>query len=368
MYPELFRIPGLGWPINSYGFMIMIGFLLATYVAVRRGRQLGMNSDLILDVGIISMIFGIIGAKVNYVLQYGDQYPPKSFNMFDLGDGGFSVLGGLILGPIPLALWYWRTKGSQKLTLVSWQNIVLLVLTILCTLLGARILYLWMNRGSDQYDWALLKGWQSGFVLYGGLVAGMLAGAVYTRMRGESIGRMGDVAAPSMMLGLVFGRLGCLLNGCCWGKPTTLPWGLRFPEASAASGQILRDQLDAGVEGLDHNATAPLPVHPTMIYESLAALAIFLFLSWWWRKRKNRVDGEIFLLLGMCYPAWRFFVEFLRGDKRPNWIGSLSYSQSLGLGIFILSAVWLFLLKNRPKLSAEKTGLASADTPKAEDK
>src|SRR5687767_2982962 len=103
MFPRLVEI--FGWPINSYGFMIMVGFLLATWVAVRRGREVGISSDLILDVGIISMITGIIGAKINYVLQYPDAtgYTTKVFDFTD----GIYWFGGLLLGWIPFAFWYW---------------------------------------------------------------------------------------------------------------------------------------------------------------------------------------------------------------------------------------------------------------------
>src|SRR6266850_4654646 len=125
MSPELFRLPILGLPINSYGFMIMIGFLLAAYIAVRRGRPLGVDSDLLLDVGIIGLLAGMLGAKINHVLQFPQEYT-GALEIFNIADGGLNWLGGVILGPIPFAVWWWRTKGREKIELWSWQNGVLL--------------------------------------------------------------------------------------------------------------------------------------------------------------------------------------------------------------------------------------------------
>ncbi len=364
MFPVLFKIPGIGWPINSYGFLIMIGFLLATYVAVRRAKILGINQDLILDVGIISMIFGIIGAKINYILQYPDQYG-TSYRIFDLSDGGLAWLGGLALGWIPLAFWYWRSKDEEKVKLYSWQNAVLIAATLLLALGGSRMLFLYQNKA--EYNWSLITSWQSGFVLYGGLVAGVVTGSIYTKMRGASVLQVGDIAAPSMMLGLVFGRLGCLLNGCCWGMPTELPWGIRFPEGSDANRQILSEQIkNSQLEGakyhIDMNASRHLPVHPTQVYESLAALVIFLLLSWYW-KRKRKNAGEVLLLLGMLYPLWRFLVEFIRDDERPPLFGSLSYSQSLSIVVFILAGAAFYFVRMRPQPAGELPAMASEAKP-----
>ena len=177
MFPELFRIPGLDWPINSYGFSIMVGFLLASWIAVRRGKPLGLNSDFILDVGIIGMIFGILGAKVNYLLQYHKEFSGDA-GLPLWGDSGLHPLGVLLLGWIPFGFWFWRMKKSgEKVRLFSWQSGVLLLLTLVFAFVGARGLFLYMNRG--DYSWKVVRNWQSGFVLYGGLIAGIPAAALY---------------------------------------------------------------------------------------------------------------------------------------------------------------------------------------------
>src|SRR5579863_2110862 len=171
-------------PINSYGFSIMVGFLLCSWVAVRRAKPLGIKSDFILDLGIITMIAGILGAKINYLLQYSHELKGAGKSLW--GDMGLNPLGALLLGPIPFAFWFWRMKQSgEKVRLYSWQNGVLLVLTLFLALLGTRALYLYQNSG--EYNWAVFRQWQSGFVLYGGLVAGVAAGVLYIKMRGQSL-------------------------------------------------------------------------------------------------------------------------------------------------------------------------------------
>ncbi len=356
MHPKLFEIPGLGWPINSYGFMIMIGFLLATYIGVRRGRELGMKSDFILDIGILSMIFGIIGAKVNYVIQYPENFR-EGFKIFDYGDGGMHWAGALILGPLPWALWYWRTmREPQPGKLYSWQNGVLLVLTLFFALIGTRSLHLLLHR--KEYDWNIFTSWQSGFVLYGGLITAVLIGALYCKMRGESVAKLADLAAPLMMLGLAFGRVGCFLNGCCFGDVWHGFCAVRFPAGSG----VFQHQRDTGQ--VDPGAAQSEPVVPTQLFETAVALALFFVLSAYDRKRK-RNTGETFLLMGAGYSAWRFVVEFMRDDPRPKWLGDLTYSQTLSIFVFAAAAVAYYFVRTKrvePKLASD------AAPPKPEGK
>jgi phosphatidylglycerol:prolipoprotein diacylglycerol transferase len=273
------------------------------------------------------MIFGIVGAKINYLLQYSGEVT-EAGKMSLWGDSGLNPLGALILGPIPFAFWWWRTKKpGQAIRLVTWQNAVLLVLTLLFALAGTRALFLYQNHG--DYSWKVFKSWQSGFVLYGGLIAGTAASVLYIKMRGQSLAKMADLAAGPMMLALAFGRLGCFLNGCCYGKE-----GEGFP--------CMKFPADSPVKGRT--------VHPTQLYETAAGLAFFFFLSWLW-KRKRKAEGEVFLVMVMLYGVWRFLIEFARDDERPRWIGSLSYSQVVSLAALVIAGVWLALLRTRPRPS-----------------
>ncbi len=343
MFPELFRIPGLNLPINSYGFSIMVGFLLASWIAVRRGKPLGLNSDFILDVGIIGMIFGILGAKINYLLQYSSEFSGDS-GMPLWADSGLNPLGVLLLGPVPFAFWLWRMKSAgEKVRLYTWQNAVLLLMTLVFAVVGARALFLFNHR--DEYSWRVFRNWQSGFVLYGGLIAGIPAGALYIKMRGQSIARIADLCAAPMMLALAFGRLGCFLNGCCHGQKGDSWLCVTFPPGSPAAQK------------------GQNPAYPTQLFEVAAVVGFFFLLSWFWR-RPRKAQGEVFAAMVGLYAAWRFFIEFFRGDERPVWIAGLSYSQVVSLAAFAGAGLWMLFKRGRPSESPPPTP-AVAEPPKA---
>ena len=118
-----------------------------------------------------------------------------------------------------------------------------MVLTLFFALVGTRVLYLYQNARSTTGRCS--SSWQSGFVLYGGLIAGIAAGVLYIKMRGHSVAQIADLVAPSVMLALAFGRIGCFLNGCCHGDrgsaslhelPVRQPGRARAAQGAGASG------------------------------------------------------------------------------------------------------------------------------------
>ncbi len=246
--------------IPSFGVCITIGTMLATWVTARRAAPLGIPAAFFVDLVVVAMVAGMIGAKINYLLQYPGESPVADF--------------------------------------------------------------------------------RSGFVFYGGMIAGIAAGAIYTRMKGKSVLVVADLAAPSIMLAQAFGRLGCFLSGCCHGLPGTGFPCVSFPPRSPAS-----IQQGKAYEPSD-------PVHPTQLYEAAAAVAFFFLLSWWYR-RPRRVTGEVFLVAAMLYAGWRFLIEFVRGDPRPLWLGNLSFSQVVSIGVFGAAAIALILRKARSKPQGE---------------
>jgi prolipoprotein diacylglyceryltransferase len=248
MFPTLFKIPGVDWPINSYGFAIMVGFLLCSYIAVQRAKPLGIKSDFILDLGIISMIAGILGAKVNYLLQYSDEVTDGS-KMSIWGDMGLDPLGALILGPIPFAFWFWRMKRSgEKIRLYQWQTGVLMVLTLFFALLGTRALFLFHN--SELYSWKVFRNWQSGSSLRRPDHR-HLGGILYIKMLG-SRSRDGRGPARRRSCGAVLRRIGCFLQRL---PPRREGGGFPAPEFPPTAPP--RDQ--PGLAGMVN------PVHPTQL-------------------------------------------------------------------------------------------------------
>jgi len=173
-------------------------------------------------------------------------------------------------------------------------------------------------------------------VYYGGLLLALAASAWYLRAARLPGWKVADLAAPGIALGQAIGRLGCLSAGCCFGKPTQLPWGITFTDRYAYD-----------------NIGVPLNValHPTQIYEACATLLLFGYLQW--RLSRKHFTGQIILEYLLLYAAARFVIEFFRDDDRGFLFhGLLSTSQFMGI-LTMLAAVGLFLyLRRRPAEAA----------------
>ena len=164
------------------------------------------------------------------------------------------------------------------------------VLALLLGLLGARAAYVALNWELYRDNpLEVIRFDHGGLVFYGGLAAGV-AGALWALRRYRlPMGRTLDLLTPPLVLAHAIGRVGCFLNGCCYGKPTTLPWGVIF-------------------RGED------LPRHPTQLYES-AALLLLLGILLRMEARSSLRSGAVFISYLLLYGLWRFCVEFLRGDN-----------------------------------------------------
>jgi len=149
-----------------------------------------------------------------------------------------------------------------------------------------------------------------------------------------------DLLAPSIALGSVLGRIGCLLNGCCYGRVCHLPWAIRFPSQSEGAWM---QQFHQGLVGPNEPS---LPVHPTEIYDALLNLALYAGLAW--RFRHKQFDGQVFALYFIGYAVCRFIVEFFRGDYPPDHIhAGLTSAQLVSLPILLAGLALLALLPRR---------------------
>jgi phosphatidylglycerol:prolipoprotein diacylglycerol transferase len=153
-----------------------------------------------------------------------------------------------------------------------------------------------------------LKFWHSGLAYYGGFLLAAPIGFWYLRRKQLGVLRVADLVTPFIALGLFFGRLGCFLAGCCYGKACTLPWAVTFPG------------------GLGD-------VHPTQLYESLGALGISAVLYLVVRPRK-RAHGQVLAAFLVLYGVLRFLLELLRDDERGALLG-LSTSQWIGIPLVV---------------------------------
>jgi phosphatidylglycerol:prolipoprotein diacylglycerol transferase len=218
---------------------------------------------------------------------------------------------------------------------------------LLAALVGSKVLLLWAMPGYRDDPWSLvsLDFLRSGGVFYGGFIGAVVTGYVLVRRYGLPWWKTADAFAPGIALGQAIGRQGCFAAGCCWGEPTTLPWGVRFTElAHELTG------VPAGVH-----------LHPTQLYESFAALGIFLFLIW--LHRRKLFSGQVILFYAVLYSAARFVIEFFRADPRGDIAGlttltSLSTSQLISL-IVGVGALLVLILRWRRALHAARDGEAA---------
>ena len=203
---------------------------------------------------------------------------------------------------------------------------------LLSSLLGSKILMLFTEPEYRDHPLQLLSldFLRSGGVFYGGLIGAVVAGYLLMRRYNLPWWKTADACAPGIALGNFFGRQGCFAAGCCWGKPTSLPWGVKFTE-------------------LGHEITG-VPIdtylHPTQLYESFAMLIVFVFLLLLHKRR--RFDGQVILLYALLYSVIRFSIEFLRNDPRGDVFGltsltGLSTSQIISIVVGLAALITLIL-------------------------
>src|SRR6266850_2453116 len=199
---------------------------------------------------------------------------------------------------------------------------------IISALVGAKLLLLVTDFRTFRNDpRELLTLARSGGVFYGGLILAVVVALWYIRRVGLPLWTTCDMFAPGIALGHVIGRFGCLFAGCCYGKPTTEPWGITFTD------QFARD-----------NVGTPLgvPLHPTQLYEAGAELVILVFLLT--TERKGRpFAGRTFWLYMLLYAISRYIIEFFRGDERGT-VGIFSTSQFISIVLAPLAIVMLVYL------------------------
>ncbi len=185
---------------------------------------------------------------------------------------------------------------------------------------GGRILYVLFHLSDFSDFLSIFEIWNGGMMFFGGFIGAFLAGVIYVRRQHLDVLLLADIISPAIALGEFFTRIGCFLNGCCFGQPTSLPWGVRFPSGSFAD-----------IAGLD------CPLHPTQLYSSLFGLFLFLFLQRVLNKGYRR--GVVFSLFLIFYGGFRFGIDFIRYyENLPNFI----INQIISLMIAVVGTFLLF--------------------------
>lgn len=245
MCKELFTLGPI--VMNSFGTLIGIGVAVAMIVAMFRAGKYGMDKEVVLDIGMLCLVGGFLGAKILFFI-------------------------------------------------VEFQNIT-------------------VNNFREKLT--------SGFVLYGGIIGGFLCAYVYCLRKKVNILQYSDLLLPSVSIAQGFGRIGCFLAGCCYGRKTDSILGVIFPAGSIAP---------SGVKLL-----------PTQLFSSVGDfLLAFLLLI---LAKNIKTEGYISGLYLLLYGVGRYIIEILRDDPRGN-IGIMSTSQIISI-IFIVGSVFVFVLANK---------------------
>jgi len=233
----------------------------------------------------------------------------------------------------------WRAR-REKLDPETIYDLALVI--FVGGLVGARGFYVWQYWGTRIKTFAdVFKIWEGGIVLYGSLLGGALAFFLYWLRRPFPLRPMLDAIAPSIALGIAVGRIGCLLNGCCYGDRCDLPWAVRFPALTAP----WSDHVRAGI--IPESAPYSAYVHPTQIYSTIDGLVLLGLLSAYYPLRRR--DGEVMALLMVTYPITRFLVEYLRSDE-PAYMAGLTISQVVSVGMLAAGVAYWAWLWTRPKV------------------
>ena len=203
-----------------------------------------------------------------------------------------------------------RKKAYAHITTEQLSDLMTLV--IFAGIAGARALYVLQNWSMFSNNPAeIIRIDHGGLVFYGGFLCAIAVMIVYCVRKKISVVKMMDITAPGLAFGHGLGRLGCFINGCCFGKPTSLPWGHVYPEGTLPS-----------------QCYHAAPLHPVQLYETFGDLIIFAILFYYVGRLKK---GMIFSIYIILYGTLRFLDEFLRGDHTEFLFGLFTPAQSIGL-------------------------------------
>lgn len=269
MHPILFHI--FKFPIHSYGFMLAASFLFGIWLGTYRAKRNNLDPAVISDVGFWVILSAIIGARLYYVILH--------FEEFRVENGKFLI----------------------------------------------RTLHFLSGIFNPFHGGNLGIG---GLVMYGGFIGALLAAVIYFRLRKEPFLPYADMSAPSIGLGIFLTRIGCFLNGCCFGAPTASSCAVSFP-------------LDSPAGSYQHQMHAHGLI-PSQLIESAGGLVIMIVILL--VGMKKTFPGFQFYLMGILYAILRFCIDFTRFYTPQEKLGQLSHNQFVCIAFFILFAG--LILKN----------------------
>jgi phosphatidylglycerol:prolipoprotein diacylglycerol transferase len=315
MYPSLDLGP-LEFP--SYFTLLTLGYLLAVLLAWRESFRIpGVDPTKFLDLSILLLIAGLVGARLLHVVA----------------DGYLSDYIHLCTDPT-LVEGKFLPGGARC---VTDQDCVTAELGRICSEAAGSC-----HPGRDCLRW--LKFWYGGLAFYGGLLLAAAVGIWYIHRHRKRLVlvQVMDLAGFGIPLGLVFGRVGCWLAGCCFGQTHDGPLAATFPRFSPA----WERHVEVGL--LQRTAQESLPVVPTQLIQIL--LNFVMFVVCWYLFKRRRFAGQVFGVFLILYAVFRFVVEFWRDDHRGIWFGeTLSTSQILGIPTLLAGVLVLYWMGRHPR-------------------
>lgn len=241
-------------------------------------------------------------------------------------------------------------KEARRFGMDEDKFLTVILFTLIGSVFGARILYVMEHIADYRGQWSsVLALWQGGLTLYGGIIAGTIVGLWMAKRQGLVVWRVADALAPSIVIGTAFGRVGCFLNGCCYGRPTKLPWGVVYPPDS--------------FPGLEFGAT---PIHPSQIYFSLASLALFAVV--WAVRKRAVVPGVLFWGTISAYSLMRIPLDFTRAYEPGTVVarlGSLDITESQLVSLTLALFALLMMMRLRRAATPETLLAGAPTTPSA---
>lgn len=223
--------------------------------------------------------------------------------------------------------------------------------------LGARLYYIIQYQPEGQSWYHAFYLWGGGLVFYGGAIGGFIGGLIYVWWKGAPVVKVGDLAMGYVPLAHAIARVGCFLNGCCWGAHTKMPWGVSYPHRSLPWRQHLNDKL------ITSDVHHSLPVHPTQLYETGSLLLIFVALRLFYRR--PHPPGAVMLAYLFLYGFARFIIESFRGDSTRHVL-AMTASQYVALGMMaaacaIAGLLWVTAWRNWKPADGETTPADTAE-------
>jgi phosphatidylglycerol---prolipoprotein diacylglyceryl transferase len=253
--------------------------------------------------------------------------------LLKLGSFQIHSYGLLLAIAFLVAIQIFVVRGKRRGIPEDALHTVSLVLLILA-IIGGRGLFVvthWSDYASDPVG--IFRLWEGGLMLYGGYILAIAGGILYVKRAKLPLWKVADAAAPAMALGIGIGRIGCFLNGCCFGLPTHAAWGVQFPPGSYST------FVFPGAH-----------VHPSQLYMTLGGVLLFAVLLR--LDRKPRFDGYLFWMAVALDSILRFGIDFTRYYDSTSFLGtvgglSFNINQILSVFLFLTSMVMLRILSRR---------------------